>query len=361
MKAVTIAVVSGFAFCGPAHAEVYNWGTIPRVMHDRTPTAVEGLGPVASIDASNRSDYVLETNGTVKAWGMNKDGTLGDGTKRASKTPVTVKLPVPVVTLGEARASGAAIDKEGNGWVWGQDDGGDMCEPATSAILAPEHPAELTDVKAVQGGEVHTLWLTDSGHVLACGSNRFGSLGVGQGVKRTATPVEVPGLSNVVEVSAGERQSLARTENGEVYAWGANNQGQTCTGSTAEKVWLPTRVPLPEPAKEVSGGGNFEWNGSSLIVLSNDEVYGCGDNKHGQADPASTQKKLRIPEDTGLIYTHAVTGSTFSLGLTESGVVEAWGGEYRVLGDNFSNAPTPIDSGVTAISATATTALDLHG
>jgi alpha-tubulin suppressor-like RCC1 family protein len=365
-KAVLAAVASTLVFAAPANAQrVYSWGTIAGILKHRTPTVVEGLGPVSLVDASNSSDYALETDGTVKAWGSNRSGTLGDGNTRSSRVPVTVRVPVPVVTLGEARASGAAIDRQGNGWVWGSDIAGDMCEPKTPAILTPEHPAALTDVKAVQGGELHTLWLTDSGHVLTCGTNSFASLGLGEGVEKAESPVEIPGLSDVVEVSAGERQSLARTENGEVYAWGANNHGQTCTGSTAERVWLPTRVPLPERAKEVSGGGDFEENGSSLIVLEDGDVYGCGYNSNGQADPESEEENVTFPENTGLVYAHAVTGGTFSLGLTASGIVEAWGSDAAdVLGDGKLGSqqfPVPVDTGVSQISATATNAMDLHG
>lgn len=360
------AVLAALALPASASAaEVYNWGTIKGgLLKADSPKPVEGLEGVAHIDASNHSDYVLKTNGTVWAWGENAEGTLGDGRSSASTTPVQVQIPVALVALGEARDSGAAIDAEGNGWVWGQNDSGDMCVPHEPWVAAPEHPAALTGLQAVQGGETHTMWLTKTGHVLVCGACLFGSLGVGEQVQKTPEPLEVPGISHVVEMTSGDRQVLVRTERGEVYAWGGNEHGQTCTGSSAKRVYTPERVILPEPAKQISGGGNLETDGQTLIVLDSGAVYGCGDNKYGQADPSSSVQELSKPTNTGLDFAYAVTGAESSLGLTQSGELFAWGnGKYGDLGNGEHAAvrtPTRIDTGVKAVSATADTVLDLH-
>src|ERR1019366_4446953 len=153
-----------------ASAQVKHWGgygePIPLV-----PTEVQGLENVTRIDAGNGSGYALESNATEWAWGENSEGELGNGTKAASYNgAVKVSFPkgVRIVAIGEARYAGIA-----------------------SAV-------------AVQGGENHVLWLMADGTVRACGENWNGQLGVGASVPETNVPLEVPGLSEVVEISAGE-------------------------------------------------------------------------------------------------------------------------------------------------------------
>src|SRR5204863_4484870 len=56
------------------------------------PQIVPGLGGVVAIAAGGADDAALLSNGTVVAWGENKQGQLGDGT--------TVEKPVPTPVRG---------------------------------------------------------------------------------------------------------------------------------------------------------------------------------------------------------------------------------------------------------------------
>jgi alpha-tubulin suppressor-like RCC1 family protein len=325
-------------------AELYVWGN-----NAATPQAVSLPEPVAQLDASNVADFVLTTGGQVYRVKPHKG--------KGKATAKNVGLPEPMVTTGEARDSGMAINAKDEGWVWGENGSHHLC--TTANTQTPVHPSELTEVTAVQGGETHTMWLKQNGTVESCGSNESGAMGVGESVRESSTPIVITGLENVVEMSAGEHQELARTASGEVYGWGGNNWGQTCTGSEEAKIFTPQRVQLPEPAKQISAGGNFSTDGSSLIVLQDGELYGCGDNKQGQAAPNSAAEKLISPTATGLKFTQAVTAGQTSFGITEAGELVAWGGtEYGLAGERSGEVRTPVLmlEGVKSVSATAKTA-----
>jgi alpha-tubulin suppressor-like RCC1 family protein len=353
------------ASASAANPEVYNWGSVHKGVGDwidsTTPVLIEGLGnapglgkepeeEVVQLDASNESDYVLERNGSVWAWGYDGSGDLGDGKSKSgklesSKKPVEVKLGgFKARTVGEARASGMAINAAGEAYVWGENEQGHLCTKGAQQIIEPIHPALLTEkVVAVQGGETHTMWLTEAGKVVSCGDNRSGSLGVGKEYEGAPLlesakplPLELPKeAGRVVEMSAGEHQALVRTENGEVYGWGGNNWGQTCTASKEKIVYTPEKVPLPkeedgkeERAKQISAGGDLPTDGSTLITMEDGEVYGCGFNKYGTADPMgpeSKQTKLYKPTYTGYDFVQAVTGGETSYGLTAEGKLYSWG------------------------------------
>ena len=69
-----------------------------------------------------------------------------------------------------------------------------------------------------------------SGGVWSWGSDSGGQLGNGSDGDQGA-PVQIAGLTNVVQVAAGETFSMARKSDGTVWTWGSNANGQLGTGN----------------------------------------------------------------------------------------------------------------------------------
>eukprot|EP00930_Biecheleria_cincta_P085989 TRINITY_DN7535_c0_g1_i2.p1 TRINITY_DN7535_c0_g1~~TRINITY_DN7535_c0_g1_i2.p1 ORF type:complete len:1110 (+),score=208.72 TRINITY_DN7535_c0_g1_i2:323-3331(+) len=84
---------------------------------------------------------------------------------------------------------------------------------------------------AVSAGDAHCVGLCRSGRVLAFGENKHGQLGLGDFVS-SATPKLVPALQSrpVVQLCCGSAHTLARTATGLLWAWGCNEQGQLGLG-----------------------------------------------------------------------------------------------------------------------------------
>jgi alpha-tubulin suppressor-like RCC1 family protein len=353
------------AFAPPVSAQVNRWGAFGKQGEQTAPGAVSGIEEeVVKIDAGNASAYALTADGAVLAWGSNGQGQLGDRTRESSfDQAVKVHFPagVKIVAIGEERASGFAVDRTGHAWAWGEDAHGSGCLGGyPGGLTKPHEIPDFAGVAAVQGGGTHSIWLMQDGAVMMCGLNDDGQLGQGYSGGIASSPVQVPGLSNVVEVSAGQDVSCARTASGAVYDWGDDGQGQVGNGVFGWTVSSPYLVPLPQPARQISCGGNLPRNGSTLVVLEDGEVYGWGADLRGQLGDSQTEDKASpVPASVtaGLGLTQVVASGEYSLGLGPGGDVYAWGfNERHALGvEHVRTSLTPllVGTGAVEISATA--------
>ena len=110
----------------------------------------------------------------------------------------------------------------------------------------------LTDIVAVAAGDSHSLALTGAGAVWAWGANTNGQLGDGTTTAH-ATPAAVPGLPPIVGIAAGGSHSLAVAADGTLWAWGGNNQGQLGDGTTTQRL-VPGRGARPGGRRRGGGG-----------------------------------------------------------------------------------------------------------
>ena len=78
----------------------------------------------------------------------------------------------------------------------------------------------LTGVVAVAAGNDHSLALKSDGTVWAWGNNVEAQLGIGTSNGTQATPAQVPGLTDVSAVAAGQWHTLALKGDGSLVAWG---------------------------------------------------------------------------------------------------------------------------------------------
>jgi len=367
ITAVFAAAALAAAPSAASASEVFQWGGyggFTEGLVAREPMAIGGLPavPIKTVDDSNNSAYALAQDGTVWAWGENNFGELGIGSTAQSRySAVQVHLPVPAVSIGEAQDNAFAVTASGHVWAWGARDGSVMCFEPTHTISYYATPVEiptLSNVAQVQGGEHHVLFLLKNGTVETCGSNKHGQLGV-SGIIESGTrpPIQVPGLSNIVEISAGERSSCARNASGEMFVWGADINGQVGNGKYDVAVSTPYHVPLPGKVTQISCGGNLEPNGSTVAVVEGREIYTWGAGDYGQLGTGGTEDSA-VPVLTGLNFAEVVTGGATSYGRTQSGEIYAWGaateGTLGTGSRTSSLAPVPVPvTNITQISSTA--------
>jgi alpha-tubulin suppressor-like RCC1 family protein len=89
---------------------------------------------------SNPHTLGVTTAGVVEAWGSGISGELGTGNTKDSSVPVAVNLPAGV-TFSSVMAGGfesGAIDSNGNVWMWGRDQNGELGNgPGSGKQLTP--------------------------------------------------------------------------------------------------------------------------------------------------------------------------------------------------------------------------------
>lgn len=342
---------------GQATTDVYRWGNYDANNGaGGVPEPVGHLTSIVQLAASNSSSYVLQcvggasdcaTDGVVWAFGYNFDGQLGDGTEGAAQSsPVQVAFPagVHIVSIGEARDDGFAIDSTGQGWAWGLNTGA-LCvaaRPHETTYPTPTEVVGMSDAVAVQGANDHALWLTKGGTLAQCSSS-------------SPSLQPVPGLSDVSQITAGPWTFGAITQ-GDVYMWGSNNLGQLGVGSSAPSIATPTEVQLPAPAVQLYSGGDQTYNGHSLVLLQNSRVYAWGDGQEyqlGDHDTADEDSPVRVDVPSGVTFTAVAAGGDDSFAIDTRGDVWSWGGDG-------SATFHVVDHQVSAISATAGNVVDLH-
>src|SRR5919107_1376720 len=189
---------------------------------------LDGAELKAIAGGANHS-LALKNDGTVLAWGLNQDGELGDGTNTDSSTPVEVRDPndpsgylsgVKALTAGSSHS--LALKDDGTIWAWGDNRasqgtriGGQLGDDEITSGNTPLQVSELPGgIEAIAAGAEHGLALKDDGTVWSWGYNFDGQLGNGTYTLGTSTPgintpVQVSILSAVKAIAGGGQHSLA--------------------------------------------------------------------------------------------------------------------------------------------------------
>jgi alpha-tubulin suppressor-like RCC1 family protein len=247
-----IAAGGGFSLALKADGSVWAWG------HNRDgqlgdgnapfdhskPEMVYGLGHgsgVVAIAAGYSFALVLKRNGAVLAWGNGTSGQLGNGatTKRSAPTPVRGLGPGSgVIAIAAGGSFSLALKRNGSVRAWGNDQSGELGNGRTlSDATSPVPVAGLgkgSGVVQLAAGYSFALALKSDGAVVAWGRGKSGELGDGQSQVTQATPVAVTGLgttSKVIRISAGASHSMALERSGTVLTWGNNSHGQLGDGT----------------------------------------------------------------------------------------------------------------------------------
>jgi len=203
-------------------------------------------------------------------------------------------------------------------------------------IVAPTNLSGLTGVTQVSAGSLHSLALRSDGTVWAWGNNFYGQLGNGTATSSAyLTPVQVPGLTGIIQVSAGGLHSLALSSDGTVWEWGTD-------GIT--DYYTPVQVPGLTGIIKISAGGLF-----SLALRSDGTVWAWGSNQDGQLGDGSTAASEVPVQVTGLSQVTSISAgydaslATSTTGNTALTSVWAWGGNSQgQLGDGtFAKHLTP--------------------
>jgi alpha-tubulin suppressor-like RCC1 family protein len=297
---------------------------------------------IKTVQAANYGGLALSGSGNVYSWDSSSDPKA-----------VEENGPDNVISIGEGAYFGAAATRSGDLWVWGNDREGKLCNgQVTTNMLKPAKVKVAKHIVGVSGGGNHLLLLTSGGTVEACGSNWAGQLGNGT-FSDSDVPVEVENLTHIVQVSAGSDGSMALDSSGQVWTWGQNNFGQLGDGNTANSD-VPVEVGLPAPAVLIFAGGDCKCDGHEMVLLSNGEVWAWGDNDDGQlGNGTESYSDVPVQVDGLNNVTAVAAGGSVSYALESSGKVWKWGG---AIGD----VPILVASGFTQISAVAEVFVGLH-
>lgn len=218
--------------------QVLCWGSEGGVASGPAPTAVQrtratpidGVTNAVEIAVGAGHACARRRGGAVFCWGDNGVGQLGDGSLASSETAVRVDGLEDAIQISTMAAHTCAVRKNGKVVCWGNNQFGVL--GTLNALGQASVPVEVTgidDATQVSAGEFSTCALRESGRVVCWGRALDGQLGdgvpdhaacLGSAEPCVAEPVEVVGIDDAVEITASLNGACARRANGAVACWG---------------------------------------------------------------------------------------------------------------------------------------------
>nr|XP_056717793.1 X-linked retinitis pigmentosa GTPase regulator [Euleptes europaea] len=253
------------------------------------------------ISCGDEHTSVVTGNGKLYMFGSNNWGQLGLGTKHTISKPTCVK------------------------------------------VLKPEK------IKLAACGRNHTLICTEQGKVWAAGGNSEGQLGLGD-TKERSTFHRISFFTNqlkIKQLAAGSSTSAALTEDGQLFMWGDNSEGQIGLADEAN-VCFPHQVNVGKPVSWISCGYYH-----SALITRDGELYTFGEPENGKLGLSPKQlKNNRIPQLVSGIsgrVNKVACGGGHTVALAEGDVYTFGLGQYGQLGHGTfifeTSEPKTVDLG----------------
>lgn len=200
-----------------------------------------------AVGASHTCRIRVNQGGTVECWGSNSHGQLGGGVVgQDSASPVTVTGVVNAISVAAGESHSCALLFDTSVKCWGNQYRGRLGNGQSSAgavlypvaVMGEVGETLLSDVRDISAGGQHSCATLSSGRVYCWGSNLYGQLGLGlaPGQLLEASKPKPLSLTGVVHVRTSLRHSCALLATSEVSCWGNNANGGLGDGTTTQRV-----------------------------------------------------------------------------------------------------------------------------
>jgi len=329
-----------------------------------TPVAVSGLdgsspeSTATAISVGVNHSCALLGDGSVKCWGGNSFGQLGDGSGIDKLTPVTVSGldgsgPASAATslaLGDHMA--CVVRQTGALVCWGANGYGQLGDGTTNgagaltpvAVVGLDGTTLDRTVLLVSPSGYHTCAVLGDGSAKCWGYNGEGSLG-DDTTDDSRTPVSVVGFDGstpakrVVSISSGDATSCAVSGTGVAYCWGYNYNGQVGDGTNSDSL-VPAQVVGLDAATPAQTALSITTSQSnSCAVLADGRAVCWGDNGDGALGDGTTN------DSSTPVAVYGFDGTTAAKSLSQSEWISSTGTTLSAPPINC-HLPRPMPVGV---------------
>jgi alpha-tubulin suppressor-like RCC1 family protein len=270
------------------------------------PSLKNGASKFTAVAAGTSHSLLLDDAGNAYAFGADWFGQ--------SVVPALKKGTTKFTAVAGGRYHSLLLDDAGNAYAFGTNQTGETTLPplldgvnlrtmpiamgGVQALALDEqgiatslnddwNPSEAELVSIATSGR-HGLGITRSGSVIGWGDEGFGQL-------------NIPDISNVVQVVAGNSYSAALRNDGRVFEWGSH------TAAVGKLIQKPANL---ERIVSLAGGLTH-----ILGITSKGSVVGWGDNNDGKATPPAGLKNVVA----------IAANATCSVAATKDGELSWWG------------------------------------
>ena len=289
VSAPTPPTKTGYTFMGWYRDEVFNTGYSFTTMPAESPTLyAKWIVNFVNIEASSyRSSSAISLSGDLYLWGNNEYGQLGD--QVSSNKAIPNKLVNQDLNISEIKNfygtyyTSFIITSSNKLYSFGSNVNGLLgkgnnnftitnIQPISEVTINSLAPQEF--IVRMSTSEQHVLALSNFGNVYAWGRGTEGQLGYG-GLDTLSSPAKLS-LSMLLQnelvsnISAGSFSSMILTNQGRVFTFGANNNGELGNGTWGgARVTAPTLINLPPLQSGEFLVSIHSSNSNSMLVLTN--------------------------------------------------------------------------------------------
>ncbi|GKZ01544.1 hypothetical protein MPSEU_001105000 [Mayamaea pseudoterrestris] len=323
------------------YSQAFNMTTMENSSND-----IDHVDSIAKLVCGATDTAWITTSGRCFVMGLNKNGQLGLGHKRAVEQPQELVIqnkndtgsdtnnapPLKISNVSLGANSSALIDSHGNLYTSGF--GGSVLRGMGQLGLGSAQSYQefqlVTSLmedgvyaKQAVVGESHLTVLTTEGEVLSCGAGSYGRLGNFETTDQLyLEPVELLTVnSNITSIACGKSFTLALTRDGVLYGWGRNHKGQLGTGlGLAVDMYAMQSVPEPIEADELVG--------RKVIQVSAGQNHAACITEGGELFVWGMQLYLEPVRVNELLHTQIVKvscGNDYTLAVDKDGYMYSFG------------------------------------
>ena len=302
--------------------------------NQRAPTAI-------NLSAGAQHVCATLSDSSIRCWGSNSSGQLGDDSIVDSASPAIVLQLPSAQTVSAGYDHNCAILMDGSVQCWGGNGKGQLGDGTTNNRSVAGQFVGLSGPAAVVAtGNQFSCALIDDGSVQCWGNNDCGQLGIGSSGSIETGPVAVIGLAGpAAQVATGNQHTCALLQDGQLQCWGCNELGQTGTGAGVTS--SPGDVPLDRQALEVAVGGDH-----SCALLQGATVVCWGSGSQGELGTGNFSDQSQPSAALVDNVRDVEAGAGDSCAVIEDGTLQCWGSNASLqLGNDAASSratPTPM-------------------
>ena len=315
-------------------------GSATTIAESHRPLMVAGLPPAIAVAAGYEHTCAILDDRSVRCWGKNSYGELGNNSAVDSAVPVEVSGITSAREIAGANNHSCTLLTDQTIWCWGANNFGQLGDDSTVESHVPVKVKGISKALDLAAGGVHTCAVLANKQALCWGSNVTGQIGDGFTVNRPA-PAVVSGVSTAEKVTAALFHTCAVLGDSTARCWGQNTKGQLGDSTNENR-------PTPVPVTGLSGALDISAAYTYTCALMADQTVMCwGNNLNGQLGDSTNTARNFPAAVTGIISAVALTtGTSHACALLSDQTLRCWGRNYNgQLGDGttiFRNAPVPV-------------------
>ncbi len=200
-----------------------------------SPKQVGALTNWSQVVGGHQYTLAVKTDNTLWGWGYTFQGQIGNGSSGFGniQSPVQVGAAISWGKTYAGYFNSYGISTSGGLWSWGAGGSGQLGLGNTTDYSSPKQVGALTDWLDVAGYYGWAVAVKTNGTIWGWGANAQGQLGLGN-TTSYSSPKQIGALTSWTKIYAGKGpySVLAIKNDGTLWAWGGNSNGQLGLGNT---------------------------------------------------------------------------------------------------------------------------------